>query len=594
MRVYRIGYKIYVTGDKKMAERYEDILSLDKNQWTYGCPVLIEGGVLQYDTVSERNLLTINFMNICDITLSEVDLTIYASDEMEENISEIEHAYMKLHLEPGAKFGNNVHLPIEDKEAKKFKLKITRVVCEEDGSEWIKDDIFEPYPEIEDPEAFGKEKDEEYENKYNQCKELVLKEDSESLKQAVGILETLRWYKNCEEMLDYAKRKYDITIRTEKRKKRENERKDARKKKQKAALGMVAAALGVVLVIFVAVYFIVIGPSDKIKQAKKYNSQGEFQKAIDICEKLHGFGDSKEVLQESNYQIGFLAFNQQDYETALEYFEKTEGYKGTDNLRSQAYYNLGTAAVNAEQYDVALDYFNKSLESAVEEKVKNNAKAGVALAQYKLADLANAWVTINEVYAVDNSVKPAYDEYGYAYGMKVLAEGNIDEAAAVFKLVKGYADSAAQYGKIVYDRAVPVAEAGDLQSALASLKEVKNDYEPAGTLYKEMAAFIKASANWVGNWKMTGGQGDYTMSISTLMYKGDLCLKVTDTYLGYDKIISTKEKVRQIYVASERVEYKLKDVHNYKVILTRVTSKKIKRTLSYEGVSYNRRYKKVQ
>lgn len=48
-----------------MAERYEDILTLENNQWTYGCPVLIEGGVLQYDTVSERNLLTINFMNIC-------------------------------------------------------------------------------------------------------------------------------------------------------------------------------------------------------------------------------------------------------------------------------------------------------------------------------------------------------------------------------------------------------------------------------------------------------------------------------------------------------------------------------------------------
>ena len=106
-----------------MAERYEDILTLENNQWTYGCPVLIEGGVLQYDTVSERNLLTINFMNICDAVLSEVDLTIYASDEAEENILEIEHQYLKLHLEPGAKFGNNVHLRIEDKEAKKFKLR---------------------------------------------------------------------------------------------------------------------------------------------------------------------------------------------------------------------------------------------------------------------------------------------------------------------------------------------------------------------------------------------------------------------------------------------------------------------------------------
>lgn len=577
-----------------MAERYEDILTLESNQWTYGCPVLIEGGVLQYDTVSERNLLTINFMNICDAVLSEVDLTIYASDEAEENILEIEHQYLKLHLEPGAKFGNNVHLPIEDKEAKKFKLKITKVVCEDDGSEWIKDDIFEAHPEITNPEEFGQKMDQEYEDKYNKCEELIVLEDSENLKKVVEILETLRWYKNCEEMYDYAKRKYDITLRTEKRKKREGERKDARKKKQKMAAAIAACIAGVAVIIFAIVYFTIIGPNHQVKVAKKYNNQGEFQKAIEICENLHGFGNSKEVLKEANYQIGFLAFNQQDFETALKYFEKTTGYKGTNNLLSKSYYNLGQQSAQAEQYEAALDYYTKGYNTATEDKVKLNCQTGIALAQYKLAYVTEAWSTINAVYEADKNVKAAYDEYGYAYAMKVLSEGNVDEATAVFKLIKGYADSAAQYGKIIYEKAVPVAEAGDLASALSTLKEVKDDYEPAGKLYKEMDEFIAASSNWVGNWKMKGDQGDYTMTISTLLYKGELCLKVTDTYLDYDNIISSKEKVRQIYVASERVEYKLKDVHNYKIILTRETSKKIKRVLSYDGASYIRKYKKTK
>ena len=66
---------------------------------------------------------------------------------------------------------------------------------------------------------------------------------------------------------------------------------------------------------------------------------------------------------------------------------------------------------------------------------------------------------------------------------------------------------------------------------------------------------------------MKGDQGDYTMTISTLLYKGELCLHVTDTYLDYDKIISTKEKVRKIYV---------------------------KRVLSYDGASYIRKYKKTK
>ena len=70
-----------------------------------------------------------------------------------------------------------------------------------------------------------------------------------------------------------------------------------------------AAAIAACIAI---VYLTVIGPNHQVKVAKEYNNQGEFQKAIEICENLHGFGNSKEVLKEANYQIGFLAFNQQD------------------------------------------------------------------------------------------------------------------------------------------------------------------------------------------------------------------------------------------------------------------------------------------
>ena len=31
---------------------FDAILTLENNQWTYGCPVLIEGGVLQYELLS--------------------------------------------------------------------------------------------------------------------------------------------------------------------------------------------------------------------------------------------------------------------------------------------------------------------------------------------------------------------------------------------------------------------------------------------------------------------------------------------------------------------------------------------------------------
>ena len=84
--------------------------------------------------------------------------------------------------------------------------------------------------------------DQEYEDKYNQCEELIVLEDSENLKKVVEILETLRWYKNCEEMYDYAKRKYDITLRTEKRKKREEKMHARRNRKWQQQLQLVLPA----------------------------------------------------------------------------------------------------------------------------------------------------------------------------------------------------------------------------------------------------------------------------------------------------------------------------------------------------------------
>ena len=38
------------------------------------------------------------------------------------------------------------------------------------------------HPEITNPEEFGQKMDQEYEDKYNKCEELIVLEDSENLK----------------------------------------------------------------------------------------------------------------------------------------------------------------------------------------------------------------------------------------------------------------------------------------------------------------------------------------------------------------------------------------------------------------------------
>ena len=61
------------TNDNKVSQseglkRYEKILDLKENLWTYGSPVLFETGELERDTVSNKNRLTLKFTNIYEKT----------------------------------------------------------------------------------------------------------------------------------------------------------------------------------------------------------------------------------------------------------------------------------------------------------------------------------------------------------------------------------------------------------------------------------------------------------------------------------------------------------------------------------------------
>ena len=57
------------TDDKKelgaeTESRYDKLLDLEVNLWTYGSPVLFESGTLEYDKISDKNRLTLKFTNI--------------------------------------------------------------------------------------------------------------------------------------------------------------------------------------------------------------------------------------------------------------------------------------------------------------------------------------------------------------------------------------------------------------------------------------------------------------------------------------------------------------------------------------------------
>ena len=207
------------SNSKKEVEesRYTTLLELEKNLWTHGSPIIVEEGVLENDKVSDKNRLSLKFTNIFEETIRDVYLTVIAKDP-EGNTDEIEHSYKAL----GQKYLSTkgvAKLTIENKEADDFKVRLDRVVFE-NGAVWEKSDaILESIGEIEDVEEFAQEHLKEYEDAYKGGLDEVQSDDVAHISDGIAILEKIHWYKDADERLSDAYKKFEAAKQNEERKK---------------------------------------------------------------------------------------------------------------------------------------------------------------------------------------------------------------------------------------------------------------------------------------------------------------------------------------------------------------------------------------
>ena len=78
--------------------------------------------------------------------------------------------------------------------------------------------------------------------------------------------------------------------------------------------------------------------------------------------------------------------------------------------------------------------------------------------------------------------------------------------------------------------------------------------------------------------------------------KGEPCLRIKDQNnktLGYDTVISSKNKVTQITIGTYQLHFKLKKYHNQKNNYVLKGGKKMLRQLRYGGVTYETKFKKL-
>lgn len=582
-------------------KRYKELTRLDANLWTYGSPIIFESGVLERDQVSNKNRLTLKFTNIYEQDIRDVYLTIFVSDE-EGNTDQIEHSYVALGQKYLATKGSAAKIHIKNENARTFRIRIDKVVFE-DGSIWQKEEaMLESAGEMEDIEAFAQAKTKDYEDNYISGIEAVDKDDSASIGNGIEILKRIVWYKNSKEIIRHSKKKYKIAKQNEERKQASEDRRIKRQqavKKKYVTAGITLGIIVLLVVISIVAFFI---PNGKYKDAKKLLKDGKTEKAITAFTKLNGFRKSEEYLAQCYYNLGLKSVNDGDEKKALEYFNKSfDADKKSDyGVMAGAFldYYAGTEALEKKDYDKALKLFESSTNAASDFNLMNKAGAATAQVAYHQQQYEKAWNTIKNVYAKDKTYQEQYGEYGYGYAKFLVDSGKTKEGMEIYNAVSKFTKSA-NLNESVYNQAVKLGEAGKIDEAMKLLEAIKGSYDNANKLYKNMTEFNEKVQYWVGTWKHTGKvngeKKTYVITISKVLYKGEMCLKIKDMnndYLGFDTVISSKNRVTQITIGTYMLHFKLKKFHDQKFTYTLKGGNKMVRELKYDGHKYSTKYKK--
>ena len=591
------------SNSKKEVEesRYTTLLELDKNLWTHGSPIIVEKGVLENDKVSNKNRINLKFTNIFYETIRDVYLTVIAKDP-EGNVSEVDHSYKAL----GQRYLSTkgvAKLTIENKEANEFKVRLDRVVFE-DGRVWEKADaILESQGEIESIEDFAEEKLKEYEDAYKAGLDEVQADDIKHISDGIAILEKIHWYKDSDERLTNAYKKFEAAKQNEERKR---SREDSIKKREvlvkkrfKIAIG-VAIAVVALIILSVVSFFI---PNIQYGKAKKLLKDEKYVQAAKEFKDLNGFLKSEDFEAECYYNIGLDFLNKGDEEKAKSNFQKAYDADANSEYGEMANsfldYYKGEEALKNNQIDDAYKYFKKSVDAASDINLSNKASAGFAQVSFVKGNFKDAWDSIQNVYSKDpKTYQSQYAQYGYEYAKYLVNKGKYKKGIEVYNKVAQFSKEQ-NLNEVIYNKAVALAEKGNIAGACDLLEKIGKSYPKAARLNDKMYKFDRKVKGWLGLWKhhgkVKGKKKTYRIYIKEVLYKGQMCLWIKDKNnkrLGFETIISDKNRVTQIVVRKSYIHFKLKRFDDQKFSYIWKEPNKMTRVLKYGGDKFKSKYKR--
>ena len=556
---------------------------------------------MENDKVSNKNRINLKFKNIFPEDIRDVYLTVIAKDP-EGRVDEIEHSYKAL----GQKYLTTkgvAKLTIDNKDANDFKVRLDRVVFE-DGRVWEKADaILESQGEIEDMEEFAEGNLKEYEDAYKAALNYVQADGTEHISEGITILEKIHWYKDSDDRLNDAYKKFEAAKQNEERKK---SREDSIKKREVLVKKRFKIAMGVVIAVVILIVLSVVSffiPNIQYGKAKRLLKAEKYVQAAKEFDDLNGFLKSEDYEAECYYNIGLDYLKKNDEEKAKKNFQKAYDADANSEYGEVANsfldYYRGEEALKENKIDDAYNYFKKSADSASDINLANKASAGFAQVSFVKGKYKEAWDSIQNVYSKDPQTYQAqYAQYGYEYAKQLISKEKYKKGIEVYNKVAKLSKEQ-NLNEVIYNKAKAIAAKGNIAAASDLLSKIAKGYPKAARLNDKMLKFDRKVKTWLGLWKhhgkVKGKKKTYRIYIKEVLYKGDMCLSITDKNnkkLGFDTVISRKNRVTQIEVTPSHIHFKLKRYDDQKFTYNKKVPNKMTRIWKYGGEKFKSKYKR--
>lgn len=240
-------------------------------------------------------------------------------------------------------------------------------------------------------------------------------------------------------------REREAKLAAEKKKELEEARKIELAKKQKQTkIGLCAAAIIAVVLIFVyKIYPNFIEPSMSYNHAKKMLSEKKYDDAVAEFEKLGSYKDAENMALQAKYDYAKNLLSNKKYDDAISIFEELEKYKDSEDMIKKSTYEKANDFLKNGDYKKAKAIFESlGNQEMVVETICQEVSDLLTEKEYEKAKTILGNVS-DSIKKTDKDIQKLIYQLASIYKEKK----DYSVSAALFKDIKDYKDSLSKWGE---------------------------------------------------------------------------------------------------------------------------------------------------